>query len=425
MLSLPSIIKNIRESIKMLTPVPVTENSNITEGQNVKIGPKGHLIANDNLKVVMVAGTAAEIDAMDMSPASLKNMFAFNIDTGKKITYDSGKKIKEEVDESTFAPGTFIYSTYTKKLFYVVSRGNVVPIILGCEQKDSTNKPSESNLYLSFIEENSEPFTLKTNNASKNWNGTLEYSIDTQNWSEWNGVEINSSNDGKLYLRGTENNKISDNGKQFVLTDNKRIQCLGNIENLLDYKTVKAGSHPVMGTGCYKTMFYHCKSLTTVPELPVTTLAGNCYEAMFYGCDSLTKAPELPATTLAIGCYKSMFALCKSLKTAPELPATTLAGNCYEAMFYGCDSLTKAPELPATTLAIGCYDTMFYSCTSLTTAPELPATTLADSCYSDMFRYCDSLAGTIHCPASTASNTQRLDAKANIPANTAIVVYDL
>ena len=36
-------------------------------------------------------------------------------------------------------------------------------------------------------------------------------------------------------------------------------------------------------------MFYNCSSLTTAPELPATTLAGNCYNGMFNGCTSLKR----------------------------------------------------------------------------------------------------------------------------------------
>jgi hypothetical protein len=282
------------------------------------------------------------------------------------------------------------------------------------------------NPYLSFIEENKEPFTLKTGKASKSWGGVLEYSTDTQNWSEWNGTEISSSNDGRLYLRGTGNSRITDGTNQFVLTDNRRIQCLGNIENLLDYKKVKAGGHPVMAPNCYSGMFPNCTSLTKAPELPATTLAVRCYKGMFADCTSLTTAPELPATTLADYCYGDMFKGCTSLTQAPELPATELASSCYRIMFNNCTSLTTAPELPATTLAANCYNGMFFGCTSLTQAPEkLPATTLADSCYGSMFSRCKSLTGVIHCPVSTANDSNRLDANAQIPANTATVVYDL
>ena len=218
--------------------------------------------------------------------------------------------------------------------------------------------------YLSFI--GNEDFTLKTFNTTKNWNGTLEYSTDKSTWNTWNGTEI-SSVGNKLYLRGTGNSRITggSNNYRFVFTGTSalKIDCEGNIENLLDYETVSAGGHP--------------------------TLADYCYNNMFYGCTALTTAPALPATTLAVGCYGYMFSGCTALTTAPELPATTLAGYCYQFMFRNCTSLTTAPELPATTLAEGCYDSMFNRCTALTTAPALPATTLANYCYRYMFRGCN------------------------------------
>ena len=90
----------------------------------------------------------------------------------------------------------------------------------------------------------------------------------------------------------------------------------------------------------YSSMFYGCTSLTTVPVLPTTTLAGTgCYSQMFRGCTSLTTAPTLQTTTLTAGCYANMFNGCTSLTTAPDLPAATLAENCYFNMFYGCTKL--------------------------------------------------------------------------------------
>jgi hypothetical protein len=86
---------------------------------------------------------------------------------------------------------------------------------------------------------------------------------------------------------------------------------------------------------------------------------------MFYGCKSLTTAPSLPATTLANYCYCNMFNGCTSLTTPPSLPATTLANQCYRFMFYGCTSLTTPPSLPATELASYCYRAMFSGCTAL------------------------------------------------------------
>ena len=137
--------------------------------------------------------------------------------------------------------------------------------------------------YLSFI--GNEDFTLKTNNTTKNWNGTLEYSTDTTTWNTWDGTEISSAG-SKLYLRGTGNTKITGNSPnyRFVFTGTSalKIACKGNIENLLDYETVSAGGHPTMVDRCYAYMFYGCTSLTTAPELPATTLANYCYLRMFY-----------------------------------------------------------------------------------------------------------------------------------------------
>ena len=258
---------------------------------------------------------------------------------------------------------------------------------------------------LSFL--GNEDFTLKTNNTSKNWDGTLEYSTDTTTWNTWDGTEISSAG-SKLYLRGTGNTKITGDSYNyrfvFTGTDALKIVCEGNIENLLDYKTVSAGGHPTMTGYCYTSMFNGCTSLTTAPALPATTLAGGCYMGMFSDCASLTTAPALPATTLADNCYNGMFYGCTSLTTAPALPATTLAGGCYIGMFQGCTSLTTIPSLPATTLAEDCYFDMFRGCTSLTTAPALPATTLAMGCYSYMFGDCASLTTAPALPATTLAD---------------------
>ncbi|MDO5447685.1 MAG: leucine-rich repeat protein [Prevotellaceae bacterium] len=178
---------------------------------------------------------------------------------------------------------------------------------------------------------------------------------------------------------------------------------------------------------CYYYMFQNCTSLTTAPELPATTVAENSYRFMFFGCTSLSAAPELPATTLASGCYYYMFSGCTSLTTAPKLLATTLANDCYYYMFNGCTSLKTAPELPATELAEKCCQYMFNGCTSLTTAPELPATTLASDCYYYMFNGCTSLATAPELPATTLASgcyramfcgCKNLSAAPELPATT-------
>ena len=248
--------------------------------------------------------------------------------------------------------------------------------------------------YLTFSSPSS--FTLKVNDTTKHWDGTLEYSTDTSNWSTWDGTTTLSSatsgSDNVLYLRGTGNTVITGDNTSYkwVLTGSD-IACTGNIENLLDYATVESGNHPTMANYCYQYMFRDCTSLTRAPALSATTLSTYCYSNMFQGCTGLTRAPALPATTLADDCYNDMFYGCTGLTQAPALPATTLKNYCYQSMFRACTSLTQAPALPATTLADYCYNDMFYSCTGLTQAPALPATTLKNYCYQGMFYDCTSL----------------------------------
>ena len=302
----------------------------------------------------------------------------------------------------------------------------------------STSFKPEGKSYLTFSSPNS--FTLAVGDATKHWDGTLEYFDSNKTWIAWDGTTTLSSvdNDGEyvLYLRGTGNTKIGyydGNSDVYIplVINGTDVRCNGNIETLLDYATVEAGQHPTMAEqdcfgglfngctsltqapalpattlaeGCYREMFSGCTALTQAPALPATTLASNCYQSMFYGCTSLTQAPVLPATTLAEACYMGMFFGCTSLTQAPALPATILANWCYPNMFNGCTSLTQAPALPAITLMISCYYAMFFGCTALTQAPALPATTLAGQCYRNMFFGCTSLTQAPELPATTLAS---------------------
>ncbi len=184
-------------------------------------------------------------------------------------------------------------------------------------------------------------FTLATSNALKNWDGTLEYSVDLSVWTVWDGTHAIDSVDGLLYVRGVNNTSVTsglyDGG--WVLTpadENARIACSGNIMTLLNW------------------------------ERPSTTItASGAFACLFSGNKSLVSAPELPAVTLSEYCYQYMFRYCESLATAPDLPATVLTPNCYRGMFYTCTSLTLVPEISAVTVAnYSCYD-MFSGCKSI------------------------------------------------------------
>ena len=150
--------------------------------------------------------------------------------------------------------------------------------------------PQEYTDCITFTGETSD-FTLKA--QYKEWDGTVEYSTDHNTWAVWDGSAI-SSNNKKLYLRGSGNTKFyTKKGARLSLS--ARAACSGNIQTLLEY------SNPTMGIStpyCYKYMFYGCTSLTKAPELPATTLANYCYAYMFYGCTGLkisaTQSTEYP-----------------------------------------------------------------------------------------------------------------------------------
>jgi hypothetical protein len=175
--------------------------------------------------------------------------------------------------------------------------------------------------YLTF--QSTSSFTLKVYDNTKHWNGTLYYSTDTTTWNVWSGTTTLSSVNNKLYLRGTGNTVITGNDQNYrwVLAGSN-IECIGNIENLLDYETVALGNHPTMADRCYNSMFRGCTGLTTAPSLPATTLTNSCYNSMFRGCTGLTTAPSLPATTLANGCYGSMFWGCTAFKVSATQTGT-------------------------------------------------------------------------------------------------------
>ncbi len=314
------------------------------------------------------------------------------------------------------------------------------------------------NPYLTFTGDTQ--FKLSVRSGNKIWDGTMEYSTDASNWTEWDGTEISSAakdNQFVLYLRGKGNTRVSDeNAMNKIYPDSLSLSayasCSGNIMTLLDYenpgdivgekafaglfcKCIYLTSAPklpaktlsyysyysmfagctdltsapelpaeILATSCYSSMFEGCTGLTSAPKLPAKTLANDCYCYMFEGCTGLTSAPKLSAKTLTYRCYGSMFEGCTKLISAPELPAENLAGFCYFSMFEGCTSLTSAPKLEAEALANSCYYNMFSGCTDLTSAPELPATTLAEGCYDSMFFGCTGLTSVPELPATSLAD---------------------
>ena len=200
--------------------------------------------------------------------------------------------------------------------------------------------------YVTFTAEGAQTFKMTTKNGYEI--SGLEYSVNNGDWATVKaGTEVPfGGTHGNLRLRGTNSKGTASVWNEYstiTFTDkNVKVACTGDIRTLLNWR-----NYNIVETyhARFCSLFNDCNVLTSAPELPATTLAGNCYDSMFYGCTSLTDAPELPATTLA--------------------------GFCYDSMFYGCTSLTDAPELKATKLEASCYDNMFYGCTKLSTVTML------------------------------------------------------
>ncbi len=212
-----------------------------------------------------------------------------------------------------------------------------------------------ANPYLTFS--SAQSFTITPQEAL--WDGTLEYSTDAQNWSAFGTAGAAAADDGsgthKLYLRGTDNTRISSasaDAAAWTLTASANVACEGNIETLLDHAAVGNGQHPAMDAYCFINLFKGWTALTDAPALPATTLADYCYYGMFHGCTGLAQAPTLPATTLAYCCYGTMFSGCTGLAQAPALPATALASYCYAYMFSGCTGISLHTQGPGTEWSI-------------------------------------------------------------------------
>ena len=240
--------------------------------------------------------------------------------------------------------------------------------------------PSEIEPYLEFTSPSS--FTLKVYNTTKNWDGTIDYSVDKTNWDEWDGTTtltaVASNNLYRLYLRGSNNTKLGGDTTSYrwVFTGSN-ITTIGDMRVLLDYEDPV---NSTMAAYCFAHLFYGNTAIITCPDFPATTLSDSCYMYTLRECTNLIAPCELPAMNLTPSCYYGMFEKCTKLIRVCELPALTLTEYCYRAMFSECKAITMPPRLVATTLALGCYRYMLNGCTSMTTIPAIHATHYPAEC---------------------------------------------
>lgn len=214
------------------------------------------------------------------------------------------------------------------------------------------------------------------------------YDLGVDDWTNYDGSSLPLSKDYVVYFQGTRADCDCVGATQ-LFTANQVCYIGGKITSLLADPTQFAAN-------AFRSAFSNgtCVDAVTNPAevnwvdidsadpliLPSFTSA-ECYREMFRNCTSLTTVPDLPATTVASGCYWNMFRLCNGLTTASGvLPAETLAVDCYREMFRQCANLKSAPILPAPTLAERSYRQMFAACTSLLSVTCLATDISAANC---------------------------------------------
>ena len=185
-------------------------------------------------------------------------------------------------------------------------------------------------------------FTLMQVAEMVAWDGTIEYSTNTTNWSTWDGSTISSAaNNGThyLYMRGTGNTVISSADNGWYL-DGSGISCDGDIRMLLDYADPE---NAVMAEGCFSHLFETNDSLIKAPDFLSTVVPRNAYNSAFLACSSLVTPGKIAATSIGLQGCSQMFMNCAALSALPEIKATSIGTYGMLRMFAGC-SLIKLSE---------------------------------------------------------------------------------
>ena len=125
-----------------------------------------------------------------------------------------------------------------------------------------------------------------------------------------------------------------------IINTNKKFNCYGNIMSLLygDNFTNNNFQELMEYTTIFYRLFYKTMVVNAKYLILPNFITEGCYSNMFYGCTSLTTAPELPVTTLASGCYGNMFRNCTNLNNITMLATDISASNCFSNWVNGVSS---------------------------------------------------------------------------------------
>lgn len=307
---------------------PVEQTLTVGEGSHLISIPSNELMQDENVGLTNYANEIISHYANGKETATIRCSIGDYYDTenGLIISTKTNSKMTFEIGDKTVPMVRIAYgkdaplSCYSNGLAKVFEVAGTKFYYDGSVWQELTLRETGEGLYI-YVTENpyltfssSEEFTLETRARIHYWDGIIEYSTDLTNWAVWNGETIISSQNGKLYLRGIGNRKITGGANSAFKLTGSNIDCKGNIETLLDYQTVKRGEHPEMYTRCFYCLFLENDALIGVPSLPATNLAYGCYEMMFRECTNLAQLPNLPAKELPSECYSNMFLGCPNIK---------------------------------------------------------------------------------------------------------------
>ena len=201
----------------------------------------------------------------------------------------------------------FLYGLFAKGATVSVCNGNVE-----MESHTFTNATEErvsyaldaTYPYLTFTASAEQTMTINTY-SSYVLDESMQYSVNGGEWVQLTAetaITFGGDN-GTLRLRGkSANGTATSSSSRAQISfgdDNVQVACSGDIRTLVDYE-----NHATVSTANARfcKLFLSCKSLTSAPELPATTLVNYCYQEMFYGCTNLSSITMLATNILASGC---------------------------------------------------------------------------------------------------------------------------
>ena len=126
----------------------------------------------------------------------------------------------------------------------------------------------------------SKPQTERSVDDSLPWDGMVEYSEDTVEWYEWNGVSVYSNGENKLYLRGSGNTRLTgiteispsaswdEYNPDTWQIQGENVEAIGVLDSLLDWRAVKEYGHSLGPRDyAFAWMFWGCSALVKAPVI--------------------------------------------------------------------------------------------------------------------------------------------------------------